>query len=267
MNPGWPTLQAPPRWRVIDFISDLHLQAGEPATVLAWQHYMANGSADAVFILGDLFEVWVGDDAAQAGSFEAQCAQTLQAASRRQDIFFMPGNRDFLVGPAFMDQCGATLLADPTVLAFDGQRWLLTHGDALCIADTDYMAFRATVRSAAWQTAFLSQPLTERKTVARGLRQQSAARKQASQLTGASYADVDSALALAWLDEAQSHHMIHGHTHKPADHVLGPKLQRTVLSDWDLDATPARAEVLRLSCDVGRPATRGQLQRLAPRLA
>jgi UDP-2,3-diacylglucosamine hydrolase len=259
---GFPTLPAPDAWRVIDFISDLHLQAAEPATLAAWQHYMAHTRADAIFILGDLFEVWVGDDAAQPGSFEAQCAQTLLTASQHRAIFFMPGNRDFLVGQRFMQQSGSTLLADPTVLSFAGQRWLLTHGDALCLDDTDYMAFRAQVRSAGWQQAFLAQPLAERKAVAQGLREQSEARKAGSRETGTTYADVDTALAVQWLNSADSQHMIHGHTHRPADHVLvtepsGRSLQRTVLSDWDGAATPARAEVLRLGLS-------GQLRRANP---
>ncbi|MDO8264066.1 MAG: UDP-2,3-diacylglucosamine diphosphatase, partial [Gallionella sp.] len=137
----WPVLQAPSSWRHVDFISDLHLQASETATVQAWQDYMQSTRADAVFILGDLFEVWVGDDVIggaldpdQAPGFEARCAQILQAASRRLAIYFMHGNRDFLLGPAFASASGMTLLNDPTVLDFAGQRWLLSHGDALCLA-------------------------------------------------------------------------------------------------------------------------------------
>lgn len=258
--PAIATLLAPSEWRVIEFISDLHLQAQQPRNLAAWQGYMAQTDADAVFILGDLFEVWVGDDAAQTGSFEAECANTLRMACGARPVFFMPGNRDFLVGPAFLSQCGATLLNDPTVLVRAGQRWLLTHGDALCLADADYLAFRAEVRSAAWQSAFLNRPLIERKAIALDLRQQSEARKRASRDTGVVYADVDSQAALAWLTAANSHHLIHGHTHKPADHLLAPGWHRTVLSDWDIDAQPPRAEVLRLS--VGKSAGTATLQRL-----
>lgn len=248
---NWPVLEAPPRWRVVDFISDLHLQASGPETFDAWQHYMAHTRADAVFILGDLFEVWVGDDvlnsppsqAAASECFEDRCAQTLRDAAVQRDIFFMHGNRDFLIGPSFLQACHATLLADPTVLGFGGQRWLLTHGDALCLDDADYMQFRAQVRSARWQQTFLDRPLAERKAIAQGLRARSEARK----LTGMGYADVDTAAATAWLNAAQATTLIHGHTHKPADHDLGQGRQRIVLSDWDAAAVPARAEVLRLS--------------------
>jgi UDP-2,3-diacylglucosamine hydrolase len=142
-----------------------------------------------------------------------------------------------------MAQCRATLLDDPTVLAFAGRRWLLTHGDALCLDDVDYMQFRAHVRSAEWQQTFLAKALAERQAIARGLREQSEARKR----SGAHYADLDTAATRQWLAAAQAGTMIHGHTHKPADHDLGGGLQRIVLSDWDLAARPPRAQILRLS--------------------
>lgn len=253
-------LTAPAAWRVVDFISDLHLQASEPATPQAWAHYLAHTRADAIFMLGDLFEVWVGDDALASPAdddearFETRCADVLQQASRQRALYFMHGNRDFLFGPAAARACGLTLLDDPTVLSFGGQRWLLTHGDALCLDDADYLQFRAQVRSPGWQQAFLARPLAERRAIARGLRDQSEARKH----SGAPYADVDEGAARAWLQAAQAHRLIHGHTHRPADHALGPQAQRHVLSDWDAAATPARAEVLRLQWQ----PTGVQLQRL-----
>jgi UDP-2,3-diacylglucosamine hydrolase len=236
-------LTAPPAWRTVDFISDLHLNAGEPATFAAWQHYLQTTPADAVFMLGDLFEVWVGDDVLGTASFEQRCAQTLHQASDRLALFFMHGNRDFLVGPALMARSRATLLADPAVLTFGGQRWLLSHGDALCLDDTDYLKFRQQVRSPAWQAAFLSQPLAERQAIARHMRTQSQARQQ----TAADYADVDSAAARQWLQTAGATTLIHGHTHKPALHDLGGGLSRAVLSDWDAGATTPRADALRLN--------------------
>jgi len=242
-------LIAPPSWRTVDFISDLHLDADEPATFSAWQHYLQHTPADAVFILGDLFEVWVGDDAASAGlpnpteaNFEHSCAEVLARAGRRLALFFMHGNRDFLVGPAFMDACHATLLDDPTVLTFAGQRWLLSHGDALCLDDLDYMAFRQQVRSPGWQRSFLARPLAERLALAREMRRQSEARKH----SGMDYADVDMEAARQWLQAANAPTLIHGHTHKPAHHDLGNGLSRVVLSDWDALASVPRAEVLRL---------------------
>ena len=240
-----PELIAAPTWRAIDFISDLHLQASEPATFNGWRQYMQSTPADAVFILGDLFEVWVGDDALQSGSFESQCADVIRQTAARVPVFFMHGNRDFLVGSALMGLCHARLLDDPTVLVFEGKRWLLSHGDALCIDDLPYMQFRAQVRSPGWQQAFLTQPLAERQAIARGLRQQSEARKQ----SGANYADVDSQAARQLLHDANALTLIHGHTHKPAEHDLGGGMARVVLRDWDANAQPARAEVLRLSAD------------------
>jgi UDP-2,3-diacylglucosamine hydrolase len=271
----WPVLQAPPHWRHIDFISDLHLQAGESATFEAWQNFMQTTSADAVFILGDLFEVWIGDDVltqtpAEPGlspGFEARCAAILKAASQRLSLFFMHGNRDFLLGPVFAQACGMTLLRDPTVLAYADQRWLLSHGDALCLADTDYLQFRTQVRSPAWQQDFLAKPLAERQAIARALRTQSEERKS----SGAAYADVDDRLACDWLNAAQASTLIHGHTHQPADHDLGldpaQTMHRLVLSDWDGAASPARLEILRLSTSAARPASGCLHQRLPADLA
>ena len=237
-------IRVPPHWRSIDFISDLHLHPSAPSTYLAWKDYLEHSSADALFILGDWFEVWVGDDVLHdPDSFEAQCCRWLRQASERLDIFIMHGNRDFLIGADCARACNATLLDDPCILETAQQRWLLTHGDALCIADTAYMDFRKQVRSNQWQRAFLAQPLFERQTIARQLRQQSEHRKSEE----IHFADVDTSLALAWLNAANATHMIHGHTHQPAEHVLNTQNQRWVLSDWDLEANPPRAEVLRLT--------------------
>jgi UDP-2,3-diacylglucosamine hydrolase len=240
--PHMTELQAPPGWRSIEFISDLHLQAQALSTFDAWRHYMGSTAADAVFILGDLFEVWVGDDLAQQPGFAADCAAVLQAAAQRVPVFLMHGNRDFLVGDGLLRSCGAVLLDDPTVLSFAGTRWLLTHGDALCLDDTAYMRFRAQVRSPQWQREFLAQPLEQRLAIGRELRAQSEARKNAQQ----QYANVDEDMVRAWLDAADAQVMIHGHTHLPADHDLGGGRQRIVLSDWDLAAHPPRQEVLRI---------------------
>lgn len=203
---------------------------------------MAATQADALFILGDLFEVWVGDDAAQAPGFEADCAEVLKATARRLPVFFLAGNRDFLVGERFAQDTGITLLQDPTVLAFGAQRWLLTHGDALCLDDTEYMAFRAMVRAPRWQQDFLALPLEKRRAIARGMRANSEEMKRSDR----AYADVDTPEALAWLASANAATLVHGHTHKPADHVLDGAHRRIVLSDWDADARPPRLQALRL---------------------
>ncbi|MDP3699926.1 MAG: UDP-2,3-diacylglucosamine diphosphatase [Hylemonella sp.] len=254
--PRFAELHAPANWRTVDFISDLHLQLSEPLTVQAWERYLAQTRADALFILGDLFEVWVGDDGLQAldedARFERHCVDVLKAVSARCAVHFMHGNRDFLLGSACASAAGFVLLDDPTVLVFGDQRWLLTHGDALCLDDTDYLQFRAQVRQPAWQQAFLAKPLAERRAIARGLRQQSEDRK----LSGLAYADVDAPLARHWLKSAAASQLIHGHTHKPADHDLGAGLHRCVLSDWDAAARAPRTEVLRLQ----RPDSAGTIQ-------
>lgn len=255
--PGPQALLAPDHWRQIDFISDLHLQASEPLTFAAWKRYMQNTPANAVFILGDLFEVWVGDDALAAAaqpSFEDACVEVLKAASQRLSLYVLHGNRDFLLGNGFAQASGAVLLDDPCCLSFAGARWLLSHGDALCLEDTDYLQFREQVRHPDWQRAFLAKPLAERQAIARSLRTESEARKQ----SGADYADVNEAAACAWLEASHATTLVHGHTHKPADHELNcksaaqaadvpqPPLRRLVLSDWDASAHPPRTEVLRL---------------------
>jgi UDP-2,3-diacylglucosamine hydrolase len=201
--------------------------------------------ADALFILGDLFEAWVGDDVAQGPGFEQQCVEVIHATAQRLPVFFLAGNRDFLVGTALAHSSGLTLLADPTVFSFGARRWLLSHGDALCLADTEYLAFRAEVRDPAWQRAFLAQPLDTRQEMARGMRAESEQLKR----TGREYADVDAAAALQWLAAADAAVLVHGHTHKPADHVLDAAHTRIVLSDWDADARPPRLEALRLHAD------------------
>ena len=227
---------------------------------------MESTAAQAVFILGDLFEVWVGDDAvavraatrSDGESFEQRCAQVLKRCAAQRNVFFMRGNRDFLVGETFTRACGVQLLDDPTKLDFAGQRWLLSHGDALCLDDTEYMRFRALVRGVAWQQEFLGQSVAKRKEIARALRARSEERKKSN----AVMIDVDMQEAIGWLVNANATCLIHGHTHRPADHDLGGGLRRVVLSDWDLHASPPRAQVLRITSGTGAaPAT---VQRLVP---
>ena len=249
--PSFAELRADPAWRTLDLISDLHLEAGERATLECWRHYLARTPADALIILGDLFEVWVGDDAARQPGFEADCAALLHAAGQAgprgpRPLFFLHGNRDFLLGADFAAQAGLTLLPDPTALHWQGRRWLLSHGDLLCLADTDYLAFRAQVRTPEWQQAFLARPLAERRALAREIRNRSEAHKADPH---AIWADVDAEAARQWLRAARAGTLIHGHTHRPADHDLGDGLSRIVLSDWHAGATPPRAQVLRLSAD------------------
>ncbi len=275
-----PSVQAPQQWQRIDFISDLHLDVSEPATFEAWAQHMANTPADALFILGDLFEVWVGDDTQDP--FALQCMDVLQHTTQRIPVYFMCGNRDFLVGDALLKATGMQGLSDPTVLQMDEAtdtepvdtgalsalvsskastashnnqplRLLLSHGDSLCLGDTDYLAFRAQVRQPAWQQQFLAQPLAERQAFARRLREQSEARKK----THTDYADVDHPAACSWLHATQASVFLHGHTHKPAVHDLGDGLTRWVLSDWHADAQPPRLEVLSWLRSQEKSPTRG----------
>lgn len=247
---------AAPSWRTVDFISDLHLQPSEPQTVQAWRDYLARTTADAVFILGDLFEVWVGDDALdEPGSFEAECAAVLRAVAQQRPLFFMVGNRDFLAGEEFLRRSGMTGLADPTLLQWGETRILLSHGDALCLDDVEYQQFRALSRSDTWRRQVLSQPLAARRALGKSARSESEMRKQ----SGAPYADADAAMTATWMQAADARWLIHGHTHRPADHALGQERWRIVLSDWHIDADARRVQVLRV--------TREGWQRIAPEQA
>jgi UDP-2,3-diacylglucosamine hydrolase len=257
------TGRAPAHWQAVDCISDLHLHSADQATFTGFRRYLQTAPerrADALFILGDLFEVWVGDDTLLSQADDAQqpergflrgCVALLNAHSRHTPTFFMAGNRDFLLGPAALAAAGMTSLDDPTVLDFLGQRWLLSHGDALCLEDTGYQRFRREVRSPGWQQGFLARLLAEREALAADMRARSEAHKQALGSDPALWADVDSGAARQALNQAGALNLIHGHTHRPATHALGSNergeaLQRIVLSDWDLRAHPGRAEVLRL---------------------
>jgi UDP-2,3-diacylglucosamine hydrolase len=252
---------ADPSWQAIDFISDLHLAQNSPLTFDAFSRHLLNTPADAVFILGDLFDAWVGDDARHEG-FEAGCAEVLAEAASRRAVAFMAGNRDFLLGADMLSHCGMLALADPSVLMAFGQRLMLCHGDALCLSDLPYQAFRAEVRSFEWQGRFLALPLAKRREVAGHLRAESQRRHADTMAEDA--ADIDTPTAVAWMHEAGTPVMIHGHTHHPGSEPLAPGFVRHVLSDWDLDGHhgPARGEVLRLT---GRGISRlGLSQALLP---
>ena len=256
--PVFTPLQAPAHWRAIDFIADLHLSPDEPDTAAAWRDYLAHTCADALFILGDLFEVWVGDDAILPGSFEADCISALHAASGRLSIYFMPGNRDFLVGPACLAAAGMQPLADPTVLYRGEETYLLTHGDLLCTGDVEYQRSRAQMRTPEWAAQMLAQPLANRQALARQMRAQS----QAHQAAQTHYTDVDERAVVDWLNQSGATTLIHGHTHLPGTHELGlgthvSPCWRLALSDWRVNAAERRAQVLRLYAS-------GRLRRLPP---
>jgi len=164
------------------------------------------------------------------------------------EIFLLHGNRDFLLGPAYAARCGATLLQEPVLLTVAGRPAPLLHGDSLCTLDTDYMAFRKVVRDPKWIEQFLAKPLSERIAIGRSLREQS---RQSAQQKQEYIMDVTPDEVLATLRDLKVELLIHGHTHRPAQHDLGrapdgTPLRRFVLSDWDAEARPPRVEVVRL---------------------
>ncbi len=237
-----PTFVAPVDWRAIDFISDLHLSASTPRAFAAWEAHLRHTKADAVLILGDLFEVWVGDDLAERG-FEARCVEVLREAAASKTIAFMAGNRDFLVGDAMLEANGVMRFCDPTLIAAFATRVLVSHGDALCLDDVAYQRYRRVVRRPGLQRVFLSLPLAWRRALGRAARRRSDSLHPSRERR---FVDVDADAARGWVAAADVPVLIHGHTHAPASHALAPGSVRHVLSDWDLDGngTP-RAEVLR----------------------
>lgn len=187
--------------------------------------------ADALYILGDLFESWVGDDGL-ALPFNARIASRLAEAAKATPVYFMHGNRDFLVAARFARETGVKLLEDPTIVDLYGTRTLLMHGDTLCTADTQYQAFRAQVRNPAWQQAVLARPLEQRIAMAQGLRGQSEGAKQDKSM------EIMDVAVDAVVDAYRKHDaplMIHGHTHRPMRHVHTVEETdrvRWVLPDW-----------------------------------
>ena len=168
----------------------------------------------------------------------------------RRRVGVMVGNRDFLLGVEMLGDCGLLALPDPTVLQAFGQRVMLSHGDALCLADTEYQRYRAQVRSPQWQAMALALPLDERRRAAAGMRRVSEQRNADGSLPPG-WSDVDIAAALAWMDAAATPVLVHGHTHQPGSETLAPGYERQVLTDWDLDHADGRlrAQVLRFTRD------------------
>jgi len=215
------------------FISDLHLDESRPQIVELFKQFLRGEArrADALYILGDLFESWIGDDddGALAGEVAADLAAVRDAGVA---AFFMHGNRDFLLGADYAARAGITLLHDPTVIELDGERTLLMHGDTLCTDDVDYQRFRTLVRDPQWQTQFLSRPLAERRAFAEQARGES--RRQTA-MKANEIMDVNQAAVASALREHRVDRLIHGHTHRPAVHrfdVDGRAAERIVLGDW-----------------------------------
>ena len=226
------------------FISDLHLDEKRPDIFRAFLHFLENTAkdAEALYVLGDLFEAWVGDDD------DANIARESVAAFRRladsgTALYFLHGNRDFLLGDRFADETGGTLLNDPCKIDLYGTPTLLMHGDSLCTADTEYQKLRLQLRSADWQQQLLSQPLAARRQLAEQLRMASseATCNKAEDIMDVTPGEVAKALA-----ENNCTRLIHGHTHRPARHALtvhGKPAERIVLGDWDQHLWFLQAEV------------------------
>lgn len=216
------------------FISDLHLDEGRPELAQAFARFLAEvvAAADQLYILGDFFEAWLGDDDDRA--FNRQLVEALAAV--KAEVFVMHGNRDFLLGQTFCQQAGAQLLPDPWQLATEKEPVLLMHGDSLCTRDHAYMEARTLLRSHAWQQAFLSKPLEERAALAAALRGES---KAHTRQAAADIMDVTPEEVERVMQEAGVALLIHGHTHRPAEHLTslgGKPAKRLVLGDWHTSA-------------------------------
>jgi len=225
------------------FISDLHLSSAQSPAAALFLNFVRDiaPQAEALYILGDLFEYWAGDDDL-ADPFHVSVTNDLhQLAARGTRLFIMHGNRDFLMEQRLAAACHAKPLPDPLLLDLYGTPTLLTHGDALCTDDAAYQQFRRMVRSAAWRNNFLALPLAERKAQIEGMRAQS---EQSKRSKAMEIMDVNEAAVQALLRRHGYPRLIHGHTHRPARHLYqvdGHACERWVLGDWDA----GRAQILR----------------------
>jgi UDP-2,3-diacylglucosamine hydrolase len=213
------------------FISDLHLSEERPEANERFFSLLEGEArgAEALYILGDFFEYWIGDDDL-AWPFNAVIAGSLRELSRGGvALYFMHGNRDFLVGERFCAATGARLLDDPTVIELDGERTLLMHGDTLCTDDLEYQNWRRTARSSAWQSAFLAKSLDERRKAVGGMREKS---KQVVAAKPPEIMDVNQDAVRQAMESHGVRRLIHGHTHRPGHHRVAGGGERWVLPDW-----------------------------------
>ncbi len=223
------------------FISDLHLDDERPETIDLLLDFLSHeaAKADALYILGDLFEYWLGDDVGSRCA--TQVTEALSSlAVKGLSCYFMHGNRDFLLGDAYARRAGLTLLPEEHVVDLYGDQVLLMHGDSLCTQDIPYQQFRTRVRNPAWQDDFLSKPPGERMKVAMEAREASARHKSGVEM---SIMDVSPTEVISAFERHDVHRMIHGHTHRPAIHDLdlnGRPAQRIVLGDWYVKSSVLR---------------------------
>lgn len=222
---------------MILFISDLHLDPSRPAVTRAFYRFLTDFAprAEALYILGDLFELWVGDDDDSPLVLEVQ-ARLRDLANSGTQLFFLHGNRDFLIGEQFARAAGARLLPDPSPLELGGEKVLLMHGDTLCTSDQEYLAFRQQVRQPEWISGVLARPLEERRALGRQLREQS---QSMNSRKAEDIMDVTEAEVKALMTSYGAERLIHGHTHRPARHhvdIGNSRRERIVLGDWDTHA-------------------------------
>ena len=220
------------------FISYLHLAGERPAANEQFFRFLREEAAraGALYVLGDLFEYWAGDDELQDPAGDPLAAEVAARfktlAEKGVQVRLMHGNRDFLVGAGFLAASGAQLLDDPAIIQHKGGPIALLHGDTLCVDDHDYQAWRRTARSAEWQREFLSKDLPERKKTVQGLREKS---KEVIAAKPAGIMDVNQEAVREAFRRLKVRRMIHGHTHRPARHELevdGARCERWVLPDW-----------------------------------
>jgi len=215
------------------FISDLHLDASRPGITRLFLEFLDRDApnADALYILGDLFEAWIGDDAGDpVGDAVADALARLH--ERGVPCFYIHGNRDFLLGDAYARRARMTLLPDPSLVEIGGERVLLMHGDMLCTDDAPYQAFRKQTHDPAWQRAFLARPVAEREQFATKAREES---KRYTKSVADAITDVNPGAVAAMMESEDVMRLIHGHTHRPAIHVLrlaNGEASRVVLGDW-----------------------------------
>jgi UDP-2,3-diacylglucosamine hydrolase len=212
------------------FISDCHLDGSRLDILESLTGFLNEraSSAQSLYILGDLFEVWVGDDDPAVGV--GDIITRLKKLSSNTNIFFLAGNRDFLVDDKLAEQAGFKILTEPVSLSLGGRQVLLLHGDVLCTDDDDYQAFRLRVRDPAWQSDFLQKPLAERQQIAAGLRADSRAAMYDKSIE---IMDVNSQTVDSFFEQYGAEVIIHGHTHRPAVHHHGESSIRYVLGDWN----------------------------------
>lgn len=224
------TAQAP---KLALFVSDIHLSPALPKTTERFLSFLSDHapSAERLYILGDLFEYWAGDDDVSDDYNKTIVRALKQANESGVELFWIAGNRDFLIGPQFCEAIGAQALMDPTSHEINGKRFLLSHGDALCTDDTGYMQFREMVRNPMWQQQFLAKPLSERKSIIEGMRKMSHQEQQHKRME---IMDVNLDAVNQLVQAHPGCTLIHGHTHRNAIHNEA-FAQRYVLQDWDFD--------------------------------